>query len=224
MRRTHSDHPLRPPTPTTLSCHTATTNRPTIPRPGDEILLSASYDDTIRCWAEDAGDWYCAATLAGVHTSTVWTIALAPGGVRMVSGSADESIAVWRCRTGSEKDGTGDSGGARDGDWHCVKQLPSSHTPAVHSVHCAPSVAGHGRIASCGADNVLRILREEVPSPHPTAVGGDGHDGGPTFVVDAQVLGAHDGDVNCVRWHPRDGTRLASVGDDGAVKVWRYRT
>ena len=30
---------------------------------GEEVLISASYDDTIKVWAEEGGDWYCAATL-----------------------------------------------------------------------------------------------------------------------------------------------------------------
>lgn len=33
---------------------------------------------------------------------------------------------------------------------------------------------------------------------------------------------AHDSDVNCVRWHPVDHTLLASAGDDGLIKLWRY--
>jgi WD40 repeat protein len=41
--------------------------------PAEDILVSASYDDTIKVWREDQDDWYCAATLRG-HTSTVWGI------------------------------------------------------------------------------------------------------------------------------------------------------
>jgi len=69
---------------------------------GDEILISASYDDAIKCWAEDGGDWYCAATLSA-HTSTVWSIASTPGGTRLVSASDDCSLAIWKCYTASEK-------------------------------------------------------------------------------------------------------------------------
>jgi WD40 repeat protein len=32
---------------------------------------------------------------------------------------------------------------------------------------------------------------------------------------------AHAGDVNCVRWHPRDPGLLFSAGDDHVVRVWR---
>jgi WD40 repeat protein len=42
--------------------------------PTEEILVSASYDDTIRIWKDDAhDDWYCVSTLTG-HQSTVWAI------------------------------------------------------------------------------------------------------------------------------------------------------
>ena len=70
---------------------------------GDEILLSASYDDTIKCWAEDAGDWYCAASISNVHTSTIWSLTVAPGGGRVISGSGDGSIGILKCYSAAEK-------------------------------------------------------------------------------------------------------------------------
>lgn len=39
--------------------------------PGGEILVSASYDDSIKLWAADGDEWSCAQTLAGawiMHT------------------------------------------------------------------------------------------------------------------------------------------------------------
>ena len=39
---------------------------------GDEVLYGASYDDIIKVWAEEDGEWYCASTWDGsVHSSTV---------------------------------------------------------------------------------------------------------------------------------------------------------
>jgi len=42
----------------------------------------------------------------------------------------------------------------------------------------------------------------------------------PLFSLDVSVVTHFD--VNCVCWHPQDGSILASTGDDGAVRIWRY--
>jgi len=93
---------------------------------------------------------------------------------------------------------------------------------------------GHGRIASCGGDNCIHIYREvsgtsttmtssSTVSSSSSIAGGNGSSpDAPLFTTDASVSGAHDGDVNCIRWHPIDGTLLASVGDDGLVRIWNY--
>ena len=99
-----------------------------------------------------------------------------------------------------------------DGLWSCVGVLPDAHEGyAVLSVDCAPSRVGHGRIASGGGDDSIRIYRE---------IGGTSD--APKFDIDAVAYAAHVGDVNCVRWHPRDGSYLVSCGDDGAVRIWSY--
>lgn len=41
--------------------------------PHEEILASASYDDTVKIWRDEEDDWFCADTLQG-HTSTVWAL------------------------------------------------------------------------------------------------------------------------------------------------------
>lgn len=43
-----------------------------------------------------------------------------------------------------------------------------------------------------------------------------------TFELACEQLQAHDADVNCVAWHPLQGELLASAGDDGFIKIWRY--
>ena len=73
------------------------------------------------------------------------------------------------------------------------------------------SAAPHARIATACADDTVRLFREVV-----------GDDGGVSYVREETVDEAHAGDVNCVRWHPRDGRVLASAGDDGVVRVWLF--
>lgn len=191
---------------------------------GDEILLSASYDDTIRCWAEDAGDWYCALTLKGVHSSTIWSLGISASGMRMFSGSADKSLAIWRCYTAAEKQELMDDndddmnndndneGMHSDGVWKCVGKLPDAHSQPIYSIDCSGTRTGHGRIISGGGDDCINVYRE---------INGGTTDS-PLFAVDATAESAHTGDVNCVKWHPIDGKIIASAGDDGFVKIWSY--
>jgi WD40 repeat protein len=76
-----------------------------------------------------------------------------------------------------------------------------------------------GRLASGGADDTIRVFCETTDSGR----GGDAPMGAPTFEQEAVAPSAHAGDVNCVRWHPRQGGVLASAGDDGVVRVWELR-
>mmetsp|Transcript_6695 Transcript_6695/g.18192 ORF Transcript_6695/g.18192 Transcript_6695/m.18192 type:complete len:133 (-) Transcript_6695:1398-1796(-) len=98
------------------------------------------------------------------------------------------------------------------GHWHCVGRLPDAHSAEVYTLDCAPSRAGHGRIASGGGDNRIQIYREDMGSTSDE----------PKFALDTVVSTSH-GDVNCVCWHPWDGSVLCSAGDDGKVQLWSYQ-
>ena len=117
-----------------------------------------------------------------------------------------------------------------NGLWKCVGKLPNAHASTIFSIAYAPTKAGHGRIASCGADNRIQIYREVVGSTSDqplfaldvaveisgTATGGGG--------VAENNNGFGGGDVNCVCWHPYDGNILCSAGDDGVVRLWKFST
>ena len=68
--------------------------------PKGEVLVSCSYDDSIKVWVDSDGEWECAQTLAGPglgHSSTVWGIAFNKDGNQMVSCSDDQTLRVWAC-------------------------------------------------------------------------------------------------------------------------------
>ena len=92
--------------------------------------------------------------------------------------------------------------------------LGSAHMGPIYSVHCPPARAGHCRIASAGADDTLNIYKEVTS----TGASSDS----PLFEIDISVPRAHSGDINCVRWNPRVGSILATSGDDGVIRMWRY--
>lgn len=68
--------------------------------PKGEVLVSCSYDDSIKVWVDCDGEWECAQTLAGPgqgHSSTVWDVAFSRDGTQMVSCSDDQTLRVWAC-------------------------------------------------------------------------------------------------------------------------------
>ena len=93
--------------------------------------------------------------------------------------------------------------------WHSL-QVVEAHSRSVLSVDWCP--AAHTAVATAGSDNAIRIWRAA------SALGGEGS----ALALDVEVATAHDGDVNCVAWRPGDATALASAGDDGLVKIWRF--
>jgi WD40 repeat protein len=101
----------------------------------------------------------------------------------------------------------------RNGIWKCVGRLPEAHSSIIYSLDYAPAKAGHGRIASGGADNRIQIYKEVMGSTSDL----------PMFTLDAAVNTTY-GDVNCVRWHPWDGSTLCSAGDDGSVQFWHFES
>ena len=117
--------------------------------------------------------------------------------------------------------------------------MDGCHERTVFSVDWS----GSNLIATGSGDNAIRIFQEPSEAgsqvrgmdangsaafhgvtPLHTAAGNGSINGlqpSPAVELLAERLRAHDGDVNCVRWHPLDSTLLASAGDDGTVRLWR---
>jgi WD40 repeat protein len=110
------------------------------------------------------------------------------------------------------------------------------HNRTIFSIDWAPYLPsssdirsnGCGYIATASADNSICIFAvEQATTPgaalengEETATGGGG--GSVSCRLECRKEQAHPCDVNCVRWHPKEGNLLASAGDDGCIKIWRF--
>ena len=213
------------------------------------VLVSASYDNSIKVWTEEDDDWYCTETLNG-HTSTVWSLAFSPDGARMASASDDKSILVWSRSAPAAGDAAAAAAAALPADenttpskhghgaWRVQGALLGAHSRCVYTIDWSRD----GLIASGGADDAICIF-----GPPQAAQAADAATTGlaaaPAAAADASTAaptpasaltsppsdlsllhtqsGAHSGDVNCVSWNPTDSSLLCSAGDDGLIKIWR---
>ncbi|KAJ9464037.1 putative cytosolic iron-sulfur protein assembly protein Ciao1 [Diplonema papillatum] len=165
--------------------------------PDRPLLVSCSYDDTIKVWQEDPGEkdeWTCTQTLKG-HTSTVWQACFSKDGSFMASCSDDCTVIVWRLAAG--KDGCTFAK-------ECT--IVGQHTRTIFGVDWS---AG-GLIATASADDAVRVFKRRPDGPS----GEIGYD------LLAHKEHAHLADVNGVKWDPQSDL-LASCSDDGTVKLWK---
>ncbi|CAO3651492.1 unnamed protein product [Cunninghamella echinulata] len=177
--------------------------------PKKELLASASYDDTIRIWEEDEDDWLCTDILKG-HTSTVWGIDFNAEGDQLVSGSDDQTLRIWKRYPANNSEGIISSNG--EAVWKTICTLTGHHDRCIYSVSWSKI---NGYIASASGDNSIRIfekdkevLDDNAPTWNPISTIKDAH-------------GVHD--INGITWYPNEthSDWLASVGDDGIVRIWR---
>ena len=176
--------------------------------PHEDILASASYDNTAKILREDTddSDWSCVATLDS-HTSTVWSLAFNSTGDRLVTCSDDQTLKIWQ----EYKPGN-NFGIATPDDkpvWKCVCTLSGYHTRTIYDVDWCKIT---GLIVTACGDNIIRIFREHLNS--------DPNE--PTFEMVGSVDSAHSQDVNCTQWNPAVPGQFASASDDGTVKIWFY--
>jgi cytosolic iron-sulfur protein assembly protein CIAO1 len=192
--------------------------------PGGGVLVSASYDETIRVWADAGDEWVCAQVLGvgdGGHAGTVWCLSFEapeegrPARLpRLASGGGDGSVRVWACpprRAGASPDD--------DFAWGVAQALDGAHGDRpVYAVAWAQPVAGRrARLATGGGDDAVRLWEETED-----AEGGGG--GAGSLVQVASAAASPPTEVNGLAWCPagRDGgCLLAAACDDGVVRVWR---
>lgn len=179
--------------------------------PNTEILLSTSYDDTLRLWREDGDDWYCSDILQG-HTSTVWSADFDSTGKWIVSGGDDGLVKFWHQ---SSNAGTATGGWRNDAKYVNENTLDKSETGISRTIYSLSwSKRLPNLIAIGSGDNAVRLLSVDIPDST-------------TSPMQAQVIDTVKEphgycDVNCVVWNPSERYRrfLASAGDDGVVRIW----
>ncbi|RUO95960.1 WD40-repeat-containing domain protein, partial [Jimgerdemannia flammicorona] len=120
--------------------------------PTEELLASASYDDTIKIWREDPDDWFCSDTLEG-HSSTVWAIDFDQSGEHIVSASDDKTLRIWRRYLPNNPEGVATP--RDEPTWKCVCVLQGHHERCVY---CVSWSRVHGRVASASGDGGVRVF------------------------------------------------------------------
>lgn len=69
-----------------------------------------------------------------------------------------------------------------------------------------------GALATACGDDAVRVFKEDATADPDQ----------PMFSLAAQVTRAHNQDVNCVAWNPKEAGLLVSCSDDGDISIWRF--
>ncbi|XP_076813186.1 putative cytosolic iron-sulfur protein assembly protein CIAO1 homolog [Clavelina lepadiformis] len=174
--------------------------------PFEDLVASASYDNTVKLFKEDDGDWISFATLTG-HSSTVWSVAWSKDGSRLVTGSDDKTIKIWRRFDPGNMEGVHTSG--EDPTWKCVCTLSGYHSRPIYAVSWCHNTE---MIAAASGDDSVSIFQEDLSA---------GDRAEPVFNLICRVRHAHEQDVNAVTWNPSVAGLLATCSDDGTIKIWK---
>lgn len=192
--------------------------------PHVEMLVSCSFDQTIRVWVEDEDDWFCSEELVA-HSGTVWDVCFDSAGNSMASVSADGSLVVWR-RELPPPNVIG-----VNPRFVVAARIENLSDEPLYSVDWCPN---KDVLAAAGGDDCIRILKKldySASGQNHDALHDNENNGScnepTTRLTDrwkeiCTEERAHGGDINCITWNPAHPNLLASCGDDGIVRIWRF--
>lgn len=195
------------------------------------MLLSCSYDDTIKVWAEAPkrkDDWRCVQSLSH-HTSTVWRLSAQKGAAAPIiaSVSADGGLALWGVTKTAAAEKDGEEEPAR---LSLLSSGSGYDTRALYAVDWAPPLLGltdklSNLVVCGGGDDVLTVVEVFAAA--------DGQS------IKSEVVyreeRAHDSDINAISFCSRVDkkkkkrsrgeedvvcARFATCSDDGSIRVW----
>lgn len=167
--------------------------------PTFNILVSCSYDDTIKFFHKVGDDWKCCQTLTS-HSSTVWSASFSPCGEYLATGSDDKTVRIWKNQMHSQLPCL------EPNSWKCVSVIQGYHTRTIYDISWS---AIDDVIASVSGDNSIVLCKRD--STHSTDE---------IFACNYRCNQAHCCDINCVDWNPKVPNLLASGGDDRKIKLW----
>ncbi len=158
--------------------------------PDGALLALAGSDRTIRVYRartlEPLAQWEA-------HANSVFTLAFAPDGRRLLSGGRDAHLKAWRTD-----------------DWSLEHDVVA-HLFALHHIAYAPAPSPHGWwLASGSMDKTLKLWQAPTDD-QPLRL---------LKVVDQLRHAGHRSSVNRIAW--LDAQRLVTVSDDRQVLQWRF--
>lgn len=170
--------------------------------PKANILVSCSYDDTIKLFHKNGDDWKCYETLTS-HSSTVWSADFSASGEFLATCSDDRTVRIWRNHAHDKLPEV------EQNSWKCISTIQGYHGRTIYDVSWCKMT---DVIVSASGDNSLAFY----------SLGSHNNEAQQIFNCIDKHGQSHDCDVNTVSWNPKIPGLLASGSDDRSIKLWQH--